>query len=265
MAARFTSTASQKHALQPPALPSSDQRIASRRFFHIEARCLIELPIGLRGARGIEFGGLLAKIDLLFRIQVNLDEERKGPAHASHPYGNIDERIRGHLQMLLTDLASYPMCKLHRDFEALLEEVALMQHLRPRDPVIRLHQVVETEENVGEVFTMGQVPPAERLDVDRPKAFQHTFLRSRKLPPRSPVREDVLHSASAPKQRQVLPDQIVVVRERLSTPQRAWTEAELRELERMDDSSSVQSPQPERTPGDGVRWPCRERCRRSCR
>ena len=75
------------------------------------------------------------------------------------------------------------MGKLHRDFEPLLEEEAVMQHLRPRDPVIRLHQVVETEENVGEVFTMGQVPPAERLDVDRPKAFQHTFSRSGILPP----------------------------------------------------------------------------------
>ena len=80
--------------------------------------------------------------------------------------------IRDEFLLLLPDYPRHRMRKVHRDFEALLEEEALMQDLRHRDSANMLRQEIETEQNIGEVFTVGKMPGLQRLDINRPKAFR---------------------------------------------------------------------------------------------
>jgi hypothetical protein len=69
------------------------------------------------------------------------------------------------------------MRKAHRDFVALFEEKALIEHLRHRNPVIMLRQEIETEQGVGEVFTVSEMLGIERLRVNRPKAIRDALLQ----------------------------------------------------------------------------------------
>ena len=75
----------------------------------VEAASLIQPPVGLGCPEGVELGDLLAKINLLFGVPIDLDQEWENPACVAHLRGDLDEGIGGDFHLLLTDLPGHRM------------------------------------------------------------------------------------------------------------------------------------------------------------